>query len=319
MASRKARCARFFLPTNHHPSFASPNDLFVAAIVDGHAPGNLSTWRTRSIPLARLLTRSGAHPRQRWRMLGCTGRPVLTIALLLDRKSVVQCGSYLDGVAEDSLHKRMTQLAAPEAERARIACELHDVILQDLILLTMQLRNIAPHSEAPPEVREARAAAARALTNARALLERLRSCGGTPAAGDSHASISTVLDPISDLVTHPIRLKINNAIADSVQFPVPMARELGLILREAVVNAIRHSGARLVSCNLRTQRTGVLMEIVDDGCGFEPAAGLPGFGLQIMAARARVLGITLQIRSQPRRGTTVRLQLRRAHASVANP
>jgi signal transduction histidine kinase len=242
----------------------------------------------------------------------------LTIAPLLDRESVVQCGSYLDGVADEALQQR-TPAASLESERARIACELHDVILQDLILLTMHLRNLAPHSEAPLPVREARAAAARALANARALLESLRSCGGAPAAGYSHASIATVLDPISDLVTHPIRLKINNAVADSVQFPAPTARELGLILREAVVNAIRHSGAHLISCNLRTQRAGVLMEIVDDGCGFEPAASLPGFGLQIMAARARVLGITLQIRSQPRRGTTVRLQLRRAHAAVANP
>jgi signal transduction histidine kinase len=249
-------------------------------------------------------------------MLGCSGRPVLTIALFLDWKSVVQCGRYLDGVADHALQMRMMQSASLEAERARIACELHDVILQDLILLTMHLRSIAPHAETPSPVHEARAAAARALTNARALLERLRS--GAPAADDSHGSIATVLDPITDLVTHPIRLKINNTVADSVRFPLSTARELGLILREAVVNAIRHSGAHLISCNLRTRHAGVLMEIVDDGCGFEPSASLPGFGLQIMAARARVLGITLQIRSRPRRGTTVRLQLRRAHSAVAD-
>jgi signal transduction histidine kinase len=215
--------------------------------------------------------------------------------------------------------QRIVRLAALEAERARIACELHDGILQDLILVSMHLRGIAPHSKARAPLRQATTAAARALTNARALLERLQSCPRTPAVPHSHASIAQVLDPLGDLVTHPTKFRINNAVADSVQFPAPTARELGLILREAVMNAIRHSGARLICCNLRTQSAGVMMEIVDDGCGFEPSRSFPGLGLQIMATRARGLGLTLQVRSQPHRGTSVRVHFPRLGTSVAEP
>jgi signal transduction histidine kinase len=51
------------------------------------------------------------------------------------------------------------------------------------------------------------------------------------------------------------------------------------------------------------------MQVADDGCGFELSLGSRGLGLKIMAARARALGITLDIQSRPTCGTVVKLRL----------
>jgi signal transduction histidine kinase len=84
--------------------------------------------------------------------------------------------------------------------------------------------------------------------------------------------------------------------------------ELSRVLREALTNARRHSGAGRVTVSLRTEGEELVAEVSDDGRGFGPEAD-PGGGSKSMRERAAALGGELRVESEPRRGTTVRLQV----------
>lgn len=85
------------------------------------------------------------------------------------------------------------------------------------------------------------------------------------------------------------------------------------IVQEALRNAVRHAAARGISVRLTRAREHLLIEVHDDGRGFRPNAGgharLGGDGIVLMQAQAQALGCDLELRSQPDRGTTVRLRL----------
>jgi signal transduction histidine kinase len=89
-------------------------------------------------------------------------------------------------------------------------------------------------------------------------------------------------------------------------------RELYLLLKEAVGNAIRHSGSRTLTIEVRAARGGLAAEVRDDGVGFDtdaPPTSLGGRGIGNMRERAMRLGGTLTVESVPGRGTTVRVEL----------
>jgi signal transduction histidine kinase len=83
------------------------------------------------------------------------------------------------------------------------------------------------------------------------------------------------------------------------------------IAQEALNNALKHAQARTVSVQLRHEGRTVILEIADDGLGFDPAAATDhgGFGLQTMEERAARLGGRLTIESVPGSGTCVRVEV----------
>jgi signal transduction histidine kinase len=78
------------------------------------------------------------------------------------------------------------------------------------------------------------------------------------------------------------------------------------IAQEAIHNAVKHSGAGRITVRLQKRRNGLELMIRDDGTGLpkelHPGAGM---GLQTMHERARLIGGTLEVRSEPSGGTTV--------------
>lgn len=90
--------------------------------------------------------------------------------------------------------------------------------------------------------------------------------------------------------------------------------ELFLIAREALSNAIRHSGARNLRTELSYERVWLRLSIQDDGQGipaeFITAGGRPGhFGLRGMRERARRLRATFRIHSEPGQGTLIEIRI----------
>ena len=93
--------------------------------------------------------------------------------------------------------------------------------------------------------------------------------------------------------------------------------ELLRILQEALANVRRHSAARNVEVGLRTDDQALLIEVSDDGRGFDPESARAGIGLSAMRERAEGLGGDFEVRSRPGRGTEVMVRIHPAGGTQA--
>jgi two-component system CheB/CheR fusion protein len=85
-----------------------------------------------------------------------------------------------------------------------------------------------------------------------------------------------------------------------------VARHLYRIAQEAVFNAVKHSKGKHIRVELAQTTGGLTLTITDDGKGFSKSAvKTTDMGLHIMQYRARMIGATLEIRSEPRKGTSI--------------
>ena len=91
--------------------------------------------------------------------------------------------------------------------------------------------------------------------------------------------------------------------------PEEVSVELLRVLREALINTRRHSGARNVEVKLRTESGAVLAGVVDDGRGFDPSSIQAGVGLSAMRERVEALAGKIEVRSPPGEGTKVKVRV----------
>jgi two-component system, NarL family, sensor kinase len=83
------------------------------------------------------------------------------------------------------------------------------------------------------------------------------------------------------------------------------------VAQEAVRNALRHSAARNLTVTVEGTGDTVVLEVADDGCGFDPAhpPGERHFGLRGLSSLIADAGGRLDVRSAPGAGTTIRLEI----------
>jgi signal transduction histidine kinase len=119
---------------------------------------------------------------------------------------------------------------------------------------------------------------------------------------------------VDALATHASRLGSRSGLTIDVQGPETLGlsrrAEMDLfgIAREALANVVKHAEASTAWVRVEAPPGRVVVEIRDDGCGFDPSVGHPGhFGLESMRSRAAELGGLLTISSTPGRGTVVRV------------
>jgi len=197
-----------------------------------------------------------------------------------------------------------------EAERNRIARDLHDGALQDLSYALAETRHVLSVAEAPeldrrlgrvvealertgPELRSA-------IYDLR--LEEERNKPLAESLGD-FVELNRRMTPVLD-----IELDVDSSVP---------ARPLGekgaqllRIVQEALTNVRRHSGSRNAMVSLMTEEDLLVAEVADDGRGFDLAVGSPaGLGTRGMRERARALKGELKIESEPSRGTKVRFEM----------
>ena len=194
-----------------------------------------------------------------------------------------------------------------EAERRRIARDLHDVVLQDLAGALQGLQATQIESEASmsgtdlrPEIEALRAA----LGSLRNAIYDLRLEGGQPfvRAVESLVELNRQLAPERE-----IRLTVRDGFPP--ELPDGMDVAVLRVLREALVNVRRHSDARRVEVVLLKDRNRVKAEVADNGRGFDPASVREGVGLSGMRERALELGGKLEVESEPGGGTRVMVEV----------
>lgn len=87
------------------------------------------------------------------------------------------------------------------------------------------------------------------------------------------------------------------------------------IAAEAVSNSVRHSGARLIEVTMESTARVLRLSVSDDGAGFVRGNGNGGgrehYGLVGMEERAKQIGAEFELKSEPARGTVVRVELLR--------
>jgi signal transduction histidine kinase len=200
------------------------------------------------------------------------------------------------------------------SERNRLALELHDAVSQKLFSLVLT-------AEAAATLLERDAAAAtgqvvRLQELAREALEELRSLIFELRPPDLEKDgLCTALRKHVEVVSRLHHAEIDLELEDRIQSSGDgkRDREVLRIAQEALQNALRHSGAQHVTVRLGAEDGLLLLEVADDGAGFDPAAPelrSRRLGLTSMEERAQRLGGRLEIRSAPGAGTTVRLETR---------
>ena len=220
-------------------------------------------------------------------------------------------------IAQAAFARRL--IASQEAERKRIAGELHDSLGQSLVIIrnwallgASQLENKSPARE---ELDEINTIASRAINEVREIAYNL---------GPYHLERLGFENSIRDMASRVAQAS-GIAIAtelDALDGALSSETQMSLyrVAQEALNNVVKHSRATETRIALKRETAGVRLTVADNGQGFDPqtpkasetlGASRPGFGLNGMAERVRLLGGALTIRSAPEQGTTVEALLPR--------
>jgi signal transduction histidine kinase len=193
-----------------------------------------------------------------------------------------------------------SSISAADAERRRWARELHDETLQALgalrVLLTAALRRGDPQG-AQHAMHEAIEQIGREIENLRAIITELR-----PAALDElglRAAIESLLDHHRDRNGLDIEgeLALPGASAEEERIDGDLETTVYRLVEEALTNVAKHARANRVRVAVSESDGELLVEVGDDGAGFDTDAASQGFGLAGMRERVGLIGGSLKIHS----------------------
>jgi len=211
----------------------------------------------------------------------------------------------------------------PEAEAmrrrlVRLAYDVHDGPMQSLIAVGYGLQQLRQELMRPTAVGDAPgdlaaqiapllAELAAAEAGLRSLITTLERNGSAEIdtldviAATEIARFSRRCDAATEIIVQP------DCRPDSHS----QALAIGAVLREALNNIAKHARAEEVLVRLLEDQSEILLEITDNGEGFNPAATAPGIGLASMRGRLRLLDGELEVWSAPGGPTTITARFRR--------
>ena len=208
-------------------------------------------------------------------------------------------------VARDTVRR---VVAAQEAERRRLALELHDETGQALTSILLGLKAIGAaktKEEAERAEADVRALVVQALQDVRALAVELR-----PSALDDFG-LGPALERLAQTFAERSGIATSVEARLEARLPTEVETTLYRIVQEALSNVVKHAGAAHVSVLVARRRNTVVAIVEDDGVGFaadgvrEDALGLVG-----MRERLALVGGTLEIESARGRARRSRLRCR---------
>jgi signal transduction histidine kinase/ligand-binding sensor domain-containing protein len=267
-----------------------PGDYaFEVAAFEANNPGVYSS--------ARLLVTKNSYFYRRWWFLCFAAAAFATI---------------LSAFVRARVRRIRNRFVATLEERNRIAREIHDTVIQGCTSVSAVLEAVStiPHDQ--PQIREdllgrARAQIRDTINEARRAVWNLRKA---PSPESLQNLLATMVERARQESGLPVSLAVRGA---PFSLPAPAAREVLMIAREAVHNAVLHSSATQISVLADFGDRELLVEISDDGNGFEPSDEprdrSAHFGLQSMHERATRLMGKIEILSRPGSGTKVQVKV----------
>ena len=207
----------------------------------------------------------------------------------------------------DHLRAREIEARTQQEERRRIARDLHDMALQDLsgALQSLRLTHLRSQGAQPKlDFEEELEALRSAVSGLRSAIHDLRHEKERPFVKSVESLVELNRQAAPE---RQIRLIVGEG------FPKGLTGEVGVellrVLKEALTNARRHSGARNIEVKLRIENQEVLAEVTDDGRGFDPASARSGVGLSAMRERIEGLYGEIEFSSRPGEGTRVEVRI----------
>ena len=222
-------------------------------------------------------------------------------AVMLERERSVEALAQL---ADEKQRLSSATLSGQDAERRRLALELHDGPGQTLVGALLHL-DVAIRAGQPDDgLRLARTLTAQALDDLRSMTRELH-----PPSLSQHGLHQTLRTLAASLTSE--RMRVTAEIAPDAPHELPMGTALGLyrIAQAALANTLRHAQARSAVLRLRLDANDLVLEVADDGVGFIPSRTEHGVGVPGMRERAASLGGSISIDSDLGRGTVVRVAL----------
>ncbi|HET8971095.1 MAG TPA: ATP-binding protein, partial [Candidatus Nanopelagicales bacterium] len=191
-------------------------------------------------------------------------------------------------------------VAAQDSARRRLERDLHDGAQQRLVTLGLELGALLERAAATgnadlvQRVEESR----RQLLDATAELREI--ARGVHPAVLTQDGLEAALANMADRSPVPVRLQVSL----DRRLPAEVEATAYFVVSEALTNAARHAKAEVVDVTVSLDHRNLAVEVTDNGVGGADASA--GSGLQGLADRLAALGASLEVVSQPGRGTTVR-------------
>jgi PAS domain S-box-containing protein len=202
----------------------------------------------------------------------------------------------------------LSALKSQEFDRQMVAKFLHDNVGQNLTalglqldLVRMDLETVAP--ECGKHISEIQQLLGSMMEEVRDYHYELNP--STVERNGLRIALDRLVARVRTRFTGTIRLNVD----PSLKFDPKVATALYHIVQEALENAVQHSGCSAIEISVKSSRSGPLLEVKDDGRGFDPAdpvSGGRGLGLLSMEHHAAQAGVNLSVASTPKKGTRVR-------------
>lgn len=203
---------------------------------------------------------------------------------------------------------RLRTVGADE-ERTRIARDLHDRIGQSLAYLAFSLDRLVERDESGEPLTED---LTRLREDVRGVIREVRDTlyDLRTDVSEEHG-IGVVLEQYVGRVAERSHLSIQVEADKDARLPILQEREMWRVAQEALANVERHARATAVRIVWRCDGERALIDVTDNGVGFEAstAGRLDSYGVLGMRERASSIGASLEILSAPGRGTRVRCSL----------
>jgi signal transduction histidine kinase len=189
-------------------------------------------------------------------------------------------------------------------ERARVAREIHDGLVQDLWLARVKQGRLSRLPRLPTEIRELATDVDEAIDAA--LREARHALNLILPGPEEDRPFRVALQQLLTDFAQRYELAVSLSIGEDVQ-PVrqPVQSQLLGIVREALNNARKHSEASSVHVDVALEAEMLRIAVSDNGKGFDAARVSTGLGLQSMRDRAHTIGAEMSIASRPGEGTVV--------------
>jgi signal transduction histidine kinase/ligand-binding sensor domain-containing protein len=215
--------------------------------------------------------------------------------------------SHLRRIAETKTAFSRQLIESQEAERKRIAAELHDGLGQSLVVIKNRAMLGIKKGDDPERVAKELGnisdSAAQALEEVREITNNLR-----PQLLD-RLGLTKALTAMCKKVSGVVEVECEVADIDGL---FNENEEIGLyrIVQESLNNVIKHSSASDASVNIKRETDRVIIQINDNGRGFDPATVKRGLGLTGLHERAQLLRGELSIDTKSGKGTTISVNIR---------